>query len=169
MSTAVQPGTWSVDPAGSSAVFSVRNMIFKTVRGRFPILSAEVSVTPDGVPRSASATLDATGFSTGNAKRDAHVRDKDFLHTDVHPELSFRSTAVAPQEAGTWLVDGVLTLRDVSSDVRLTARVEQIRDDTARVSAVTRLDRRAAGLPAGPSFLVGHEVDVELELAFRRS
>ncbi|MFL6110242.1 MAG: YceI family protein, partial [Catenulispora sp.] len=68
---------------GSTAAFSVRNMIFKTVQGRFPIESAEVSVDADGVPRSVTATLDAAGFSTDHPKRDTHVRGKDFLHTDA--------------------------------------------------------------------------------------
>jgi hypothetical protein len=67
MSHSIQAGTCSVEPTGSTAAFSVRNMIFKTVQGRFPIESAEISVDADGVPRSVTATLDAAGFSETGA------------------------------------------------------------------------------------------------------
>ncbi|MFH8534970.1 YceI family protein [Streptomyces tendae] len=169
MTNAIQAGTWSVEPTGSTAAFTVRNMIFRSVQGRFPIESAEVSVDADGVPQTVTATLDAAGFSTDHPKRDAHVRGKDFLHTDAHPRLTFRSTAVVPQEPGTWLVQGRLTLRGVTSDVHLTVRVEQDGDDTAEVIATTLLDRRAAGVGYGPSFLVGREVAVQLDLRLRRT
>jgi polyisoprenoid-binding protein YceI len=169
MSYSIQAGTWSVEPTGSTAAFSVRNMIFKTVQGRFPIESAEVSVDADGVPRSVTATLDAAGFSTDHPKRDTHVRGKDFLHTDAHPHLTFRSTAVVAQEPGTWLVKGRLTLREVTSEVHLTVRAEQNGDDTAEVVATTLLDRRAAGVGYGPSFLVGRKVAVELDLKRHRA
>ncbi|WP_263985144.1 YceI family protein [Streptomyces sp. HPF1205] len=96
-------------------------MIFKTVHGRFPIVSAEVSVDAEGAPRSVTATLDADGFSTGHPKRDTHVRSKDFLHAQAHPHLTFRSTAVVPREPGTWLVEGHMTLRGVTSGVHLTS------------------------------------------------
>jgi polyisoprenoid-binding protein YceI len=169
MSHSIQAGTWSVEPTGSTAAFSVRNMIFKTVQGRFPIESAEISVDADGVPRSVTATLDAAGFSTDHPKRDTHVRGKDFLHTDAHPHLTFRSTAVVPQEPGTWLVKGRLTLREVTSEVHLTVRAEQNGHDTAEVVATTLLDRRAAGIGYGPSFLVGRKVTVELDLKLHRT
>lgn len=169
MSTSVQPGTWSVDPTESVALFTVRNLVFKTVQGQFPIVAAEVSVDPDGIPRSVSATLDASGFSTDNPKRDAHVRGKDFLHVDEHPELVFHSTAITARPEGRWEIDGVLTLRDVASGVRLAARTNQATDDSAKVTAIARLDRRTAGLGYGPSFLVGRKVDVALNLTLRRT
>jgi polyisoprenoid-binding protein YceI len=146
MSHSIQAGTWSVQPTGSTATFSVRNMIFRTVQGRFPIESAEVSVDADGVPRSVTATLDAAGFSTDHPKRDTHVRGKDFLHTDAHPHLTFRSTAVEPQGPGTWLVKGQLTLREVTSEVHLTVRAEQDGDDTAEVAT----DRRSSSAGRWP-------------------
>lgn len=169
MSTEIQAGTWSVEPAGSTAAFSVSNLVFKTVHGRFPIVFAELSVGPDGTPRSVSAALDAAGLETGHPKRDTHVRGKDFLHTDAHPQLTFRSTAVVPQEPGAWLVKGLLTLREVTSEITLTVRAEQIGHDRAKVVADTRLDRRAAGLGYGPSFLIGRKVAVQLDLTLHRS
>lgn len=169
MTTEIQAGTWSVDPTASTAAFSVSNMAFKTVHGRFPIVFAELSVGPDGAPRSVSAALDAAGFETGNPKRDTHVRGKDFLHTHAHPQLTFRSTAIVPQEPGVWLVTGLLRLREVSSEITLTVRAEQTGHDSAKAVAVTQLDRRAAGLGYGPSFLIGRKVAVRLDLKLHRS
>lgn len=144
-------------------------MIFKTVHGRFPILSAEVLVDADGAPSTVTATLDAAGLSTDHPKRDTHVRGEDFLHADAHPHLTFRSTAVVPQEPGTWLVKGRLTLREVTSEIHLTVRAEQNDDQAAKVIATTPLDRRAAGVRYGPSFLVGRKVAVCLDLKLHRS
>jgi polyisoprenoid-binding protein YceI len=169
MSHSIQAGTWSVEPSKSTAAFSVRNMIFKTVHGRFPILSAKVLVDADGAPSTVTATLDAAGFSTDHPKRDTHIRSEDFLHADAHPHLTFRSTTVVPQGPGTWLVKGRLTLREVTSEIHLTVRAEQDDDQTARVLATTLLDRRVAGVRYGPSFLVGRKVAVRLDLTLHRS
>ncbi|MCX5182916.1 YceI family protein [Streptomyces sp. NBC_00268] len=95
MSNSIQAGTWSVEPSKSAAAFPVRNMIFKTVHGRFPILSAEVLVDADGAPLTVTATLDAAGFSTDNPKRDTHVRGEDFLHADAYPHPAFHGRSDA--------------------------------------------------------------------------
>ncbi len=47
--------------------------------------------------------------------------------------------------------------------------MERNGDDTAEAVATTVLDRRAAGLGYGPSFLVGRKVAVRFDLKLRRS
>ncbi|MCX4432156.1 hypothetical protein [Streptomyces mirabilis] len=73
-----------------------------------------------------------------------------------------------PQEPGTWLVTGRPTLREVTSEIHLTVRAEQNDDDAAEVIATTLLDRRAAGVRYGPSFLACRKVAVELDPKLHR-
>ncbi|GAB3155248.1 YceI family protein [Amycolatopsis stemonae] len=167
MSVTTRPGTWTVDPTTSSAEFAVRKMLVKTVRGAFPILEGAVRIDPDGTPDSVTATLDATGFASGNQHRDDHIRSATFLDAATHPTLSFIATAIKPGETGTWHLDGVLTVRGTRSAVTLIATIDRLDPETADVTATTSISRRAAGVATWPRFMIGDRVDITLTIALR--
>jgi polyisoprenoid-binding protein YceI len=168
MTVAAQPGTWTVDTALSTAAFTVRNLLFKTVPGTFPIRSAAVTVGEDGKPRTLTATLDADGFSTGTPKRDIHIKGADFLDSAVHPDVTFASTSIAEAGAGEWRIEGTLTLRGRTSPVVLTAHsIGATGPDRAEISATGRIKRREAGITKGPALFIGEDVDIELTVVLR--
>lgn len=168
MSSGLQPGTWTVDPAASTVAFSVRNFLINTVRGNFPIQSASVIVGEDHQPSVVSATLDVNGFFTGNTRRDTHIKSAQFFDGMKYPTVGFRSTSICETSPGEWRIAGELALRDQVSPLVLTARADAAPGcDRAEVVARAQIDRRQVGLAAGPSLVIGNSVSVEVSVVLR--
>ncbi|MFE3201582.1 YceI family protein [Embleya sp. NPDC059237] len=159
----IRPGLWTVDPQRSRAGFAVKNFLVLSVRGAFPIHEATVSVSPDGEPTEVRARMDAAGFTTGNRKRDAHVRNPDFLDTESHPDVLFASTEVArPGADGPWVIRGLLTIRGRATPITLTTYTVQTSGTAATVRATGTVDRFEAGLTYGNSFGVSRLATLDL-------
>jgi polyisoprenoid-binding protein YceI len=54
--------------------------------------------------------------------RDGHLRSPDFLDADVHPKLTYRSTAITPAGEDRWTVHGELAMHGVTRQVDLDLR-----------------------------------------------
>lgn len=164
-----RPGRWIADGAACTVTFNVRNFGLRTVTGQLSVTSAEVTVDRTGQPVRIRAELDVRGIDTGHRRRNADLRGAKFFGTDRWPAISFEATAISPSAAG-WTVDGQFTVKDVTSPVRL--EVSEVRawssDPAAPVSvrATGSLDRRTAGITAGPGFLIGHAISLSLTAEF---
>ena len=164
-----RPGQWVADGAACTVTFAVGNFGLRTVTGRLPVTSAEVTIDSHGQPARIRAELDVRGIDTGHGRRDADLRGMRFFGTDRWPSITFEATAISPSATG-WTVDGQLVVKDVASPVRL--EVSEMRglssDPAAPVSlrAAGSLDRRAAGITAGPGFLIGHAISLSLTATF---
>ena len=99
-------GTWTLDPAGSSAEFHVKHFWGAiTVHGRFERLAGEGTVAEDGTLTGA-IRLDAASLDTKQKKRDQHLRAAEFSTskaTPPSPSPSNGSTRChrAPRQPGT--------------------------------------------------------------------
>jgi polyisoprenoid-binding protein YceI len=114
---------WAIDPSHTSIEFAVRHLGIATVRGRFTKITGVVEAGEDLAPKAVEASIDASSIDTGEPKRDAHLRSADFLHAEMWPSLTFRSTSIASQGEGRYLVVGALTIRDETRPVRLQVEV----------------------------------------------
>jgi polyisoprenoid-binding protein YceI len=167
----VPPGDWVADPAACSLAFAVRNFAVRTVTGQIPLLSAVVHVSPDGVPASVRAELDARGLRTGNVRRDNDLRGRRFLATDRWPVIRFEADLITPAQDA-WTVSGTLTVKDTPGPVRLDVASFTIpADGPAQLDlrATGQLDRRSAGVSAGPAFLIGHQITLSLAVRLRHT
>ena len=164
-----RPGQWITDGAACTVTFTVRNFGLRTVTGHLPVTSAEVTIDSHGQPARIRAELDVRGIDTGHRRRDADLRGARFFGTDRWPFISFEATAISPSAAG-WTVDGQLVVKDVTSPVRLEVSEAQAAssDPAAPVSlrATGSLNRRTAGITAGPGFLIGHAISLSLTATF---
>jgi polyisoprenoid-binding protein YceI len=88
--------------------------------------------------------IDAASIDTANAKRDKHLRSKDFLFVEKYPTISFRSTAITQEGAG-YLVQGNLELRGITKLLTIPVKVEQHQDDIVVQGRIT-LNRRDFGV-----------------------
>jgi polyisoprenoid-binding protein YceI len=165
------PGDWVADPAACTLAFAVRNFGLRTVTGQIPLTSAVVHVGPSGEPVSIRAELDAGGIRTGNPRRDNDLRGRRFLATDRWPVITFEASYVKPVRTAR-TVSGTLTVKDTHCPVRLDVASFAIPADgqAAQVDlrATGRLDRRSAGVTAGPAFLIGHLISLSLAVRLRR-
>lgn len=112
--------SWELDPAHTAVQFAVRHLMVSTVRGRFDDVKGTVTLDEaDPTKSSVSATIEAKSINTANAKRDAHLREPDFLDVARYPTLTFASKKVEAAGANKWKVTGDLTLHGVTREVVL--------------------------------------------------
>jgi polyisoprenoid-binding protein YceI len=112
-----EPGTWEIDPSHQSFEFVARHLMAK-VRGKFSGVSGATTVAEVLEASTLEIEIDATTVDTGDATRDGHLRSNDFVGTEEHPTISFRSTGIRPGDGETaWTVDGDLTIKGTTRPV----------------------------------------------------
>ena len=112
-----EAGTWEIDPSHQSFEFVARHLMAK-VRGKFSGVSGVATVAEVPEESTLEIEIDTTTVDTGDATRDGHLRSNDFFGAEDHSTISFRSTAVRPDEGEShWKVDGELTIRGVTRPV----------------------------------------------------
>lgn len=175
---AVMAGAWKVDPAHSSIRFEVKH-IYATVSGRFTDFSGEVLFDPQNPGKSKfDFTVKVDGINTGVAKRDNHLRSPDFFDAAKYPIMSFKSTQVRKKDDRTYVLEGKMTVKDVTKDVQLEmtygGQKQNPLDKKVMVSGFDirfKIDRLSYHVGAGKFFkmgVVGKEVAVFVSLEMIR-
>lgn len=179
-STWAQPNNWEIDPAHSSAQFTVRHLMISNVRGEFSKLSGTVQLDETDLAKSGvQAVIDATTINTREPQRDAHLKSPDFFNVAQFPTLSFQSRKVIPGEAGKFKLVGDLTMHGVTREVTLDVNgpTPAIKDPWGNqrrgISASTVLNRKDFGLTWNKALetggvVVGEEVTINIDLEFVR-
>jgi polyisoprenoid-binding protein YceI len=164
-------GTWALDTDHTSVTFAIRHLGVAKVRGRFGVVTAElvVGLTLDDCQVTASIAI--ASIDTGNADRDAHVLSPELLDVATRPTMSYRSTRLRG-EGTTWIIDGDLTIGDVTGPLTLTVElggVEAFFDGSrhAGFEATGEIRRRDFGLGFGAlGAMLGDVVKIDLDLEF---
>ncbi|MGH4019051.1 MAG: YceI family protein [Pseudonocardiaceae bacterium] len=165
------PGRWTIDPARSEVCFTVRHMMFSKVRGRFTDFEGWI-VTGDDLPGSSvQASIDLASIDTGDSQRDEFIRSADVGGASDHPAMTYVSSEVRPDGDG-WVVDGELTIRDVTRAVPLALEITGFGPDpsggtAAGFRATAEINRRDFGVEIpmdGAGMLVGETVWISLDI-----
>ena len=143
-------GTYTIDPGHSDVAFTVRHLMVSKVRGHFTRFQGELTLTPDPLDSSVTATIELSSIDTNNPQRDNDLRSTNFFETDTYPTMTFRSTGVRHGEDGLD-VDGELSLHGVTRPVTLALDVNGFTRDPyggtrAGFSATTELNRGDLGV-----------------------
>ncbi|MBI2983139.1 MAG: YceI family protein [Chloroflexi bacterium] len=164
---------WQFDAAHTTVEASAKHMMFATVRVRFPGATGEIDFDPDR-PEAARVrvTIPVSSLSSGDEKRDGHLRSADFFDLAKHAEIVFTSTAVRPAAGGAFRVSGDLTIRGTTKPVVADVTLHTIDDPMVKgakrsfIDAKTTIDRRDWGLvwnmPVPQGVLVGHEIAIDV-------
>jgi polyisoprenoid-binding protein YceI len=112
--------TYQIDPSHSQANFTVKHMMVSKVHGTFHKLSGTIDYDEKAPEKTVvNAEIDASSVSTGDAKRDGHLKTPDFFDVANHPKIIFKSKKVTSSGPGKFSVLGDLTLRGVTKEVTL--------------------------------------------------
>jgi polyisoprenoid-binding protein YceI len=121
VSGAALAAEWEIDPAHTTTQFSVKHMMFTTVRGTFDKVSGTVNLDDKDLARSSVEMLiDAASINTHEPKRDAHLKSPDFFDVAKTPNITFKSTKIDKAGKGKFKVTGDLTMHGVTKPVVLT-------------------------------------------------
>lgn len=170
-------GEWSIDPARSRVSFSLKHMVFRTVRGSFGTFGGVLEVGDDGAK--AQGSVMAASIDTGDGVRDEHLRrSRDFFDVERYPEISFTSGRLELSDGGEVSAEGELTMRGVSRPLRLRGHVGPNTtprgcDHRATLTLQGELSRSDFGLVWNQTLdtggaLLGDIVKIDLEIAAAR-
>lgn len=170
--------TYNVDPAHSSASFSIKHMMIAKVHGGFEKLSGKLVYDPAQPEKAVvEATIETASINTREAQRDAHLKSADFFDAEKFPTITFKSKRVEKLGDDELKVTGDLTIHGVTKEVVLNVEgpSAELKDPwgNAKIgaSAKTKIKRKDFGLnwnaalEAG-GILVGEDVNIELDLQF---
>ncbi|MFY1674431.1 YceI family protein [Plantactinospora sp. WMMB334] len=166
-------GSYLLDQAHKRVGFMARHMMVSKVRGQFREAEATITVAENPLESSVSATIQAASIDTGQTDRDNHLRSGDFLESEKYPTLEFRSTGVKSHSGAEFVLDGELTIKDVTRPVELTVEFEgagrsPYGQDIFGFTASTEIDREDFGLTWNVTLetggvLVGRKIKIEIE------
>src|SRR5215218_5427766 len=142
----IADGAWRLDPARSSVAFHVRHFYgLMTVKGEFADYEGTLNL---GATPAVELTIQATTLDTKLAKRDEHLRSKDFFDIERHPQVRFISDR-AELDGTTLRVHGQLHAAGRQIPLKLNATLREI-DGELEIDAVTEADHRELGITWSP-------------------
>ena len=120
---------WALDPTHSELQFKVKHLMITTVTGSIKSFQAELeSEGDDFTNANISFSGDISSIDTGNGDRDGHLKSGDFFDAEKFPAITFKSTSV-DKDGGDYIVNGDLTIKDVTKTVKLNAEFGGIATD----------------------------------------
>lgn len=118
--TSVQTGNYNVDPTHTRIGFVARHAMVTKVRGSFKEFEGNGFFDADDPTASKlQLTIKVASVDTGNADRDAHLRNNDFFDLEAYPEIRFSSTSVEKVDDEHYKVTGDLTIKDVTRPITI--------------------------------------------------
>ena len=110
------PGTWNIDRTHSTVGFMARHLMITKVRGRFTDLAGAITVASDPLQSKIEATVQVNSVSTGDEKRDGHLKSGDFFELEKYPTMTFVSTDIVAK-GGDYALTGDLTVKGITKPV----------------------------------------------------
>jgi polyisoprenoid-binding protein YceI len=168
--------TWSLDTAHTQVSFSAKHMMVTTVRGVFHDVSGTIELDETDPTKSRGEfRVGTASVDTSFDARDNHLRSADFFDAATYPEITFRSTSVAPAGKDRYTVTGDLTIKDVTAPATFQVELEGIVPGMtgarhAGLTATGTIQRETWGLNWNVAleqggWLVGKDVKLEIAIA----
>jgi polyisoprenoid-binding protein YceI len=174
--TASGQTTWRIAQGPSTVGFEVEHFYFTHIDGVFRSFGGTVVTSGDDFDGAQiNATVSVASVYTGIPARDEELMKPSFFDAEHHPDLLFESTSFVHVGESTYVITGMLTIRDVTKPIELHAvRQDEriIRGGKRRVDflATGGLDRFDYGLEWNKvaefgHAIVGERVDITLDVA----
>ncbi len=112
---------WSIDKTHSEIGFKVRHLMIAHVRGTFKTFDADIkSVEKDFKTADIDLWVDPSSISTGDLKRDEHLKSPDFFDVLNHKQINFTSNTIINAENGDgYEMWGDLTIKGITKHIKL--------------------------------------------------
>ena len=164
---------YRIDPAHFSVGFLVTHIGYAKILGMFREASGRFRFDPETRELGdVEVRVVADSVFSNDERRDGHLRGKDFLDAEAHPEILFTAKGGTPTGETTGTVSGDITIRGVTRPVVLDVTLNRIADypfgnpppEVLGISARTVLKRSDFGMDyAVANGWVGDEVELILE------
>jgi len=118
--TAAHAEGWKLDAAHSKIAFKAPYLLITDTEGDFKKFEGSFSsAKPDWTDLKATIAVDVNSINTENEMRDGHLKGDDFFNAEKYPQIKFESTSVKKIGDKKYVLNGNLTIRDVTKAVSL--------------------------------------------------
>jgi len=119
LSALAQTSTWNIDPAHSTAQFTVRHLAISNVTGNFTKVTGSVVLNEKDITQSqVSASIDVSSVDTRVEARNKDLKSPNFFDVEKYPTIEFKSKRIA-SGGGKLQVIGDLTIHGTTREVTL--------------------------------------------------
>ncbi len=117
----VKETKWSIDPSHSEIAFKVRHLMIAHAKGSFNVFDASIYTNAkDFTTAEIDLWIDSSSITTGDEKRDAHLKSADFLDTEKHKQITFTSSTIGKADKnGVHELWGELTMLGITKNIKL--------------------------------------------------
>lgn len=143
---------WVADPTHSEISFKVKHMMMTNVTGTFGQFSVDAETeAEDFSSAKVSFAAQIASINTGNEQRDGHLKSADFFDAEKNPELKFVSKSMTKKDDENYVLNGDLTIGEVTNSVSLDVEFGGINKDPwgnqkAGFSINGKINRKEFGL-----------------------
>jgi polyisoprenoid-binding protein YceI len=114
-----QTSTWNIDPAHSTAQFTVRHLGIPNVTGNFTKVTGSVVLNEKDITQSQiSASIDVSSVDTRVEARDKDLKSPNFFDIEKYPTIEFKSKRIVSSGGKVQLI-GDLTIHGTTREVTL--------------------------------------------------
>jgi len=177
VSAFAETSNWNIDPAHSTAQFTVRHLGISNVTGNFTKVSGAVAVDDKDITKSqVNASIDVSSVDTRVEMRDKDLRSDHFFDVEKYPTMEFKSKSIR-KNGDKQQVVGDLTIHGTTHEVTLdvdgpTPEITDPWGNSRRgLSATTTINRKDFGLTYNNTLKTGEaaigdnvkiQIDVEM-------
>lgn len=165
---------WELDKDHANVYFLVDH-IFAKIGGYFQDFTITADIDPDNLEKgSFFCEIKVASISTGQSKRDQHLRTADFFDAENHPVIRFTSTSIHKEGDTLYTIKGQLEVKGQQHELHIPLRLSSPKKHPAMpdkevlgFNGAVTMDRLALGIGDGSFYkagLVGK--DVELFITF---
>ena len=161
--------TYKIDENHSFANWSVRHVASKT-SGTFSDVTGKILIDRDNLANSSvEAKINMLSVNSSHAKRDKHIKEKDYLDVEKFAEMTFVSKKIEAKSTTEGVITGVFTMHGVTKEMTIPFKVLGFGTDPwggyrTGFEAKTSLKASDFGFTWGlkPSPSVGYEIEITL-------
>ena len=163
---------FTLDSAHTAVAFLIDHVGYAKTLGSFTDVEGSFSFDADsGEITDVNIVVKTSSVDSANEARDKHVRDKDFLDVQTHPEMIFTASSATLDADGMVEISGELQLLGQLQPLVLSATLNKAekypfghKSFTLGVSARGTVQRSAYGMDYGvANGLVGDTIDLIIE------
>jgi polyisoprenoid-binding protein YceI len=177
LSALAQTSDWQIDPAHSTAQFTVRHLGISNVTGSFTKVSGSVVLNEKDITQSQiAASIDVSSVDTRVEMRDKDLRSPNFFDVEKYPTMEFKSKRIASSGGKLQLI-GDLTIHGTTHEVALdvdgpTPAITDPWGNSRRgISATTTINRKDFNLVYNKLLgtgeaVVGDNVKIQIDAEF---
>jgi polyisoprenoid-binding protein YceI len=171
---------YELDPEHLTVAFLVEHIGYAKTLGQFRKASGSFRYDEaSGALSDVRVVVETASVDSGHAKRDGHLRGRDFLDVERYPTMTFTARSAQRLGTGSYRIEGELELLGKRRPLVLEAALNKhaqypigpplMKPTVAGASARGRLRRSDFGMAYGvANGLVGDEVELIVELEARR-